>query len=46
MKKESKSVAGIRAPAPRPTPLGAALVAVIMTFPVAVTILFVDLLLL
>ncbi|EBA11735.1 hypothetical protein [Roseobacter sp. CCS2] len=46
MKKRNNSVSGVQAPAPRPTPLGAALVAVIMTFPVAVTILFVDLLLL
>jgi hypothetical protein len=47
MKHKSKSaVAGVNAPAVRPTPLGAALVAAIITFPVAVTILFVDLLLL
>ena len=46
MAKQSNSVSGIRAPAPRPTVLGAALIAVIMTFPVVVTILFVDLLLL
>jgi hypothetical protein len=46
MKKQNKSVAGVCAPAPRPTPLGAALIAAIITFPVALTILFVDLLLL
>jgi len=44
--KNPRAVAGIVAPAPRPTPLGAAVVAAIMTFPVAVTVLFVDLLLL
>ncbi|WP_168769053.1 hypothetical protein [Yoonia maricola] len=46
MKKRSKPVSGVNAPAPKPTPLGAALIAAIITFPVAVTILFVDLLLL
>ncbi|MEL7181301.1 MAG: hypothetical protein AAFN63_15850 [Pseudomonadota bacterium] len=46
MKKNKKTVSGVSAPAPRPTLLGAALIATIMTFPVAVTILFVDLLLL
>lgn len=46
MKKQTEDVAGIHAPTPKPTVLGAALIAVIMTFPVAVTILFVDLLLL
>jgi len=46
MKKKNKSVAGVYAPATRPTALGAALIAAIITFPVAVTILFVDLLLL
>ena len=39
-------VAGVCAPAVRPTALGAALAAAIITFPIAVTILFVDLLLL
>ncbi|MEJ8560393.1 hypothetical protein QTO30_03500 [Yoonia sp. GPGPB17] len=46
MKKHAQSVSGVVAPAPRPTVLGAALIAVIMTFPVAVTVLFVGLLLL
>ncbi|WP_247225732.1 hypothetical protein [Yoonia sp. F2084L] len=46
MKKLSKPVSGVRAPTPRPTVLGAAVTATVMTFPVAVTILFVDLLLL
>jgi hypothetical protein len=44
--KTKNAVAGAHAPAVRPTPLGAALFAAIITFPVAVTILFVDLLLL
>ncbi|MFG5382164.1 hypothetical protein [Yoonia sp. R2-816] len=42
----SRPVAGVVAPAARPTVLGAAVIATTMTFPVAVTILFVDLLLL
>lgn len=46
MKKQTHSVSGVQARAARPTVLGAAVLAVIMTFPVAVTILFVDLLLL
>jgi len=46
MTNQSKSVSGVCAPAARPTPLGAALFAVVTTFPVTVTILFVDLLLL
>jgi hypothetical protein len=47
MKNKTKNaVAGVRAPSVRPTPLGAALAAAIITFPIAVTILFVDLLLL
>jgi len=46
MTKHSKYVSGVRAPAARLTPLGATLFAVVTTFPVTVTILFVDLLLL
>jgi hypothetical protein len=44
--KSRKTVLGVSAPAVRPTALGAALAAAVITFPVAVTILFVDLLLL
>ena len=40
------SVAGVIAPAPRPTPLGAALMAAFITFPIGVTIFLMDLLLL
>jgi hypothetical protein len=40
------SVFGATAPAPRPTVLGAALAAIIITFPVVVTILLMDLLML
>ena len=44
--KTKNTVAGVHAPAVRLTTLGAALAAAIITFPIAVTILFVDLLLL
>ena len=44
--KKSRPIAGVIAPAPRPTVLGAAIVAAIITFPVSVTLLLVDLLLL
>ena len=44
--KKRKTISGIYAPYAKPTPLGAALVAALITFPVGVTILFVDLLLL
>ena len=46
MKNAKDTVSGVNAPAQRPTVLGAALAAAVITFPVAVTILFVDLLLL
>jgi hypothetical protein len=42
----SKAVAGVIAAPPRPTVLGAALMAAIITFPIGMTILLVDLLLL
>ena len=45
-KKSIRRIAGVHAPPARPTGLGAALAAALITFPVAVTILFVDLLLL
>jgi hypothetical protein len=40
------AVSGVIAPPPRPTVLGAALAATAITFPVALTILLMDLLLL
>ncbi|MEL6840334.1 MAG: hypothetical protein AAFP85_13655 [Pseudomonadota bacterium] len=43
---KSGPVSGVVAPPPRPTPLGAAVVAAIITFPIGVTLLVVDLLLL
>lgn len=43
---QKKPVSGIIAPAPRPTVLGAAIVAAIITFPIGVTLVLVDLLLL
>lgn len=49
MKKPDQSkntVAGVIAPPPRPTILGAAVVAAAVTFPIGITILVVDLLLL
>lgn len=39
-------VAGVIAPAPRPTMLGAALMAAFITFPIAVTIFLMDLMML
>ncbi|WP_341365643.1 hypothetical protein [Yoonia sp. BS5-3] len=41
----ARTVAGISAPPPRPTVLGAALVAATITFPIGVTLLVIDLLL-
>ena len=46
MRKKPNTVAGANAPAARPTYLGAALAAVIITFPVAALIVLIDLLLL
>ncbi|MGJ8623576.1 MAG: hypothetical protein ACSHW1_12430 [Yoonia sp.] len=47
MRNTSKGrVAGIHAPPARPTVLGAALAAMIITFPIGVTLLLMDLLLL
>ena len=43
---QRKSVSGITAPAPRPTVLGAAIMAGIITFPVGLVVFLVDLLLL
>lgn len=43
---QRKSVSGITAPAPRPTVLGAAIVAGSITVPVGAVVLLVDLLLL
>ena len=43
---QRKSILGITAPAPRPTVLGAAIVAGIVTFPIGVTVVLIDLLLL
>jgi hypothetical protein len=40
-----KSIAGVVAPAPRPTPLGAAVFATVITFPIGMTLLMVNLLL-
>lgn len=41
-----RTVSGVAAPAPRPTALGAAVIAAIITFPIGVTLFVVDLLLL
>ncbi|MCG3267570.1 hypothetical protein Yoon_07545 [Yoonia sp. I 8.24] len=46
MKKRANSVAGVIAPPPRPTALGAAMVAALISFPVGITLFTVDLLLL
>ncbi|WP_165614958.1 hypothetical protein [Yoonia tamlensis] len=46
MNKQNKSVAGVDAPPPRPTVLGAAVVAALIAFPVGITLFTVDLLLL
>jgi hypothetical protein len=46
MKKAPNAVAGVNAPPPRPTVLGAAVVAALIAFPVGITLFTVDLLLL
>jgi hypothetical protein len=43
---KSRAVSGVVAPAPRPTPLGAAVIAAMITFPIGMTLIVVDLLLL
>jgi hypothetical protein len=46
MKKQTKTVAGVNAPPPRPTILGAAVVAALIAFPVGITLFTDDLMLL